>query len=61
MRPNRQASKQSRPLASREELTKAVADVAARFGSGPIPRPEYWSGFRLNPREIELGVKFGWE
>jgi len=48
------ASKQSRPLASRQELTKAVADVAAKFGSGPIPRPEYWSGFRLNPHEIEF-------
>ena len=48
------ASKQSRPLESRFALEKAVASYAARFAIGEIPRPDYWSGFRLRPVEIEF-------
>jgi len=48
------ASKQSRPLESRFALEKAVAVETARFGIGEIPRPDYWSGFRIAPETIEL-------
>jgi len=48
------ASKQSRPLESRFALEKAVAVYTAKFGIGEIPRPEYWSGFRLAPVAIEF-------
>ena len=48
------ASAQSRPLDSRLALEKRVAEYAARFGIGEIPRPPYWSGFRLTPLEIEF-------
>jgi pyridoxamine 5'-phosphate oxidase len=48
------ASKQSRPLESRFALEKAVASYAARFAIGEVPRPDYWSGFRLMPVEIEF-------
>jgi pyridoxamine 5'-phosphate oxidase len=48
------ASRQSRPLASRFELEKRVAEFAAKFGLGEIPRPEFWSGFRVIPRRIEF-------
>ena len=48
------ASQQSRPLESRFALEKAVAAYTARFAIGEIPRPGYWSGFRLTPREIEF-------
>ncbi|MBE7184872.1 MAG: pyridoxamine 5'-phosphate oxidase [Methylobacterium mesophilicum] len=48
------ASKQSRPLASREELEEAVAAQTERFGDDAVPRPEYWSGFRLVPDTIEF-------
>lgn len=48
------ASQQSRPLESRFVLEKAVAHFAARFGSGDIPRPDYWVGYRLVPRTIEF-------
>jgi pyridoxamine 5'-phosphate oxidase len=48
------ASRQSRPLASRFELEKRVAEFAAKFGLGEIPRPEFWSGFRIIPRRIEF-------
>ena len=48
------ASKQSRPLESRFALEKAVAVHTAKFGTGVIPRPNYWSGFRLVPHSIEF-------
>ena len=48
------ASQQSRPLELRFALEKAVAAYTARFAIGEIPRPGYWSGFRLTPREIEF-------
>mgnify|MGYP001003733073 CR=1 FL=1 len=48
------ASQQSRPLESRFALEKAVAVVAARHPIGEIPRPPYWSGFRITPVEIEF-------
>jgi pyridoxamine 5'-phosphate oxidase len=48
------ASQQSRPLESRFALEKAVAAYTAKFAIGEIPRPDYWSGFRLTPREIEF-------
>ena len=48
------ASLQSRPLESRFALEKAVARFTAKFGIGDIPRPSYWSGFRLTPVEMEF-------
>jgi pyridoxamine 5'-phosphate oxidase len=48
------ASRQSRPLASRFELEKRVAEFAAKFGLGQIPRPDFWSGFRVVPKRIEF-------
>jgi pyridoxamine 5'-phosphate oxidase len=48
------ASQQSRPLESRFALEKAVARITARYAVGEIPRPPYWSGFRLTPLAIEF-------
>jgi pyridoxamine 5'-phosphate oxidase len=48
------ASKQSRPLTGRLELEKAVASFAAKFHIGAVPRPPYWSGFRVLPVRIEF-------
>ena len=48
------ASQQSRPLESRFELEKAVAKYAAKYAVGPIPRPPYWSGFRIVPQRLEF-------
>ncbi|MGV2098092.1 pyridoxamine 5'-phosphate oxidase [Rhizobium sp. 21-4511-3d] len=48
------ASKQSRPLESRFALEKSVAEYTARYAIGEIPRPPYWSGFRINPVSIEF-------
>lgn len=48
------ASKQSRPLESRFALEKAVAEYTARYAIGEVPRPSYWSGFRVIPTSIEF-------
>ncbi|MEQ1937701.1 pyridoxamine 5'-phosphate oxidase [Mesorhizobium sp. CN5-321] len=48
------ASKQSRPLESRFALEKAVAEYTARHAVGDIPRPSWWSGFRILPQTIEF-------
>ena len=48
------ASKQSRPLESRFALEQEVAKFTARFAIGEIPRPDYWSGFRIRPMSIEF-------
>ena len=48
------ASQQSRPLASRAELVKAVARFEKEFAGIDPARPRYWSGFRIIPLEIEF-------
>ena len=48
------ASAQSRPLAARGDLEAAVEAYERRFGSGDVPRPDYWRGYRLEPVEIEF-------
>jgi pyridoxamine 5'-phosphate oxidase len=48
------ASRQSRALKGRFELETEVAKYAARYGLTKVPRPDYWSGFRLAPVEIEF-------
>jgi pyridoxamine 5'-phosphate oxidase len=46
-------SRQSRPLASREELEAEVQKFAAEH-PGEIPRPAHWKGFCLQPERIEF-------
>lgn len=48
------ASKQSQPLEGRFQLEKRVAKYTAKFNVGSVPRPEFWSGFRLVPDRIEF-------
>ena len=48
------ASKQSRPLESRFALEKEVAKWTAKFGTAKVPRPDFWSGFRIKPLSIEF-------
>ena len=48
------ASKQSRPLEGRFALEKEVARVAAKYAFSSVPRPSYWSGYRVQPLEIEF-------
>ncbi|MDZ4728954.1 MAG: pyridoxamine 5'-phosphate oxidase [Xanthomonadales bacterium] len=48
------ASLQSRPLESREYLLQRVAEFEQKFAGLEVPRPDYWSGFRLKPDVVEF-------
>ncbi|CAA9313483.1 MAG: Pyridoxamine 5'-phosphate oxidase [uncultured Gemmatimonadetes bacterium] len=49
------ASIQSTPLPSYDLLVHRVEEFDARFGpTGDIPRPAFWSGFRVVPGAIEF-------
>ena len=48
------ASKQSQPLEGRFELEKRVAKYTVKFNVSNIPRPKFWSGFRVLPTTIEF-------
>lgn len=48
------ASAQSREIASRAELESKVAEMEKRFAVGPVPRPPYWTGYRIMPDVIEF-------
>jgi pyridoxamine 5'-phosphate oxidase len=48
------ASRQSQPMRGYFELETEVAKAALRFGVGEVPRPRFWSGFRVVPEQIEF-------
>jgi pyridoxamine 5'-phosphate oxidase len=48
------ASRQSAPLESRLAFEKAVALYTAKHIVGPVPRPPFWSGYRVVPQAIEF-------
>ena len=48
------ASDQSRPLDRRETFEARFEAARVRFDGGDVPRPPYWTGFRLIPSRIEF-------
>jgi pyridoxamine 5'-phosphate oxidase len=48
------ASKQSQVLAGHFDLQKQVAAFTSKFHVGKVPRPEFWSGYRVVPALVEF-------
>lgn len=48
------ASRQSEVLDARETLENALSRYATRFEGREVPRPPFWSGFRLVPDRMEF-------
>lgn len=54
------ASVQSQVLDSRETLEQRIEEFDKKFVGHDIPRPDHWTGFRLQPEAVEFwqGRKF---
>ena len=48
------ASDQSRVLDSRATLERRLAEYEAKYPGDDIPRPSYWSGYRVIPAHFEF-------
>ena len=48
------ASKQSVPYLERAQLEGEVVEFETRFDGEPVPRPDFWTGFRVVPSRIEF-------
>jgi pyridoxamine 5'-phosphate oxidase len=48
------ASAQSRPLDDRVTLERRLAEYEAKYPGEAIPRPPYWSGYRVLPASFEF-------
>jgi pyridoxamine 5'-phosphate oxidase len=48
------ASRQSAELADRGELEAAYRAAEERFAGAPVPRPEFWGGYLLEPERLEI-------
>jgi pyridoxamine 5'-phosphate oxidase len=48
------ASRQSETIESRDVLDEAFERVKRTYGDGPVPRPDWWGGYRVVPDEFEF-------
>ena len=48
------ASRQSETLNDSKILDESIKIYTEKFAESEIPRPDFWSGFRLTPRNIEF-------
>lgn len=47
-------SRQSAPLESRAALVAEYLKAKAKYAGRPIPRPDYWGGYRILPERMEF-------
>ena len=48
------ASAQSRPVVEREALEGRLRELEREYEGREVSRPDFWGGYRVKPREIEL-------
>jgi pyridoxamine 5'-phosphate oxidase len=48
------ASAQSTTIVDRGALETRYAELAAKYGGGPVPLPPFWGGYRVAPETIEF-------
>lgn len=48
------ASRQSRSIEPPDALAASIREFEEKFAGQPVPRPQYWSGFRVRPIRIEF-------
>jgi pyridoxamine 5'-phosphate oxidase len=48
------ASIQSQPIERVDDLADRIAEYEKEFNGREVPRPPFWSGFRLRPERIEF-------
>lgn len=48
------ASSQSREIEARDQLEATYQEFRDKFEDGPVPAPEYWGGYIVQPRALEF-------
>ena len=48
------ASPQSRPMEGRFVFEKKLAEYAVKYALSKVPRPSYWTGWRITPLRVEF-------
>jgi pyridoxamine 5'-phosphate oxidase len=48
------ASPQSRPMEGRFVFEKKLAEYAVKYALTKVPRPSYWTGWRITPLRVEF-------
>ena len=47
-------SEQSKVIENRRLLSESMDRLIREYGDGPVPRPEYWGGYRLKHQVVEF-------